>query len=77
MSQENNVNISNESNVFVSAFKSKLGRTPYEFISKKIKTGSQIDDIKYLFNIISVEIARQNNCEFFDFDNFYNTEDEE
>ena len=77
MLNENDANINNELNVFVSAFKSNRGRTPYEFISGKIKTGSQIDAIKHLFNIFSAEIAQQNNCEFFDFDNFYNTEAKE
>lgn len=58
-------------NIFINAFRNRLGRTPYENIHKKIDTGSQIDDIRYLFNIIAAEISRKNNCKYFDFDYFY------
>lgn len=58
-------------NIFIDAFKNRLGRTPYEYIYKKIDAGSQIDDISYLFNIIAAEISRNNNCRYFDFDYFY------
>ena len=61
----------NELNVFISAFKNRFGKTPNEYIARKISTGSHIDDIKYLFNIIAVEIADKNQCKYFDFDNFY------
>ena len=53
------------------AFKKRLGRTPNDYINEKIKTGSQLDAVKYLFNIVAAEIANQNNCKFFDFDYFY------
>lgn len=62
----------NNPNFFVEAFKKRLGRTPTEYINEKIKTGSQIDAVKYLFNIIAAEISNQNDCKFFDFDHFYN-----
>lgn len=62
----------NNPNFFVEAFKKRLGRTPTEYINEKIKTGSQIDAIKYLFNVVAAEISNQNNCNFFDFDHFYN-----
>ncbi len=58
-------------NIFNDAFKERLGRTPYEYIYKKIDTGSQIDDIRYLFNIIAAEISQKNNCRYFAFDYFY------
>lgn len=57
--------------IFNDAFKNRLGRTPYEYIYKKMDTGSQIEDIRYLFNIIAAEISRKNNCRYFDFDYFY------
>lgn len=60
-----------ELNLFIDAFKKRLGRTPQEYIDKKIKTGSRLDDIKYLFNIIAFEISNRNKCSFFDFDYFY------
>ena len=53
------------------AFKKRLGRTPNDYINEKIKTGSQLDAVKYLFNIVAAEISNQNNCKFFDFDYFY------
>lgn len=62
----------NNPNFFVEAFKKRLGRTPDEYINEKINTGSQIDAIKYLFNVVAAEISNQNNCNFFDFDHFYN-----
>lgn len=58
-------------NVFINAFKKRLGRTPLEYIDQKIKTGSRLDDVKYLFNILAAEISNRNNCKFFDFDYFY------
>lgn len=64
-------NVRKELDVFVSAFQKRLRRTPYEYIDKKIKAGSRIEDVEYLFNIVSAEIAQENKCEFFDFDNFY------
>ena len=56
---------------FVKAFQNRLHRTPYEYIDEKIATGSKIDDIRYLFNVVSAEISLQNSCEYFDFDYFY------
>lgn len=56
---------------FITAFQKRLGRTPNEYINEKLKTGSDFDAIKYLFNIVAAEISNQNNCKFFDFDYFY------
>ena len=53
------------------AFKKRIGRTPNDYINEKIKTGSQLDAVKYLFNIVAAEISNRNNCKFFDFDYFY------
>lgn len=55
---------------FIEAFRRRLGRTPNEYINKKLKTGSDFEAIKYLFNIVAAEISTQNNCKFFDFDFF-------
>lgn len=63
----------NDLNIFVCAFQKRLGRTPNEYITEKISTGSYIDDIKYLFDIVSAEISYKNGCKYFDFDYFYNT----
>lgn len=56
---------------FIEAFRRRLGRTPNEYIIEKLKTGSDFEAIKYLFNIVSAEISNQNNCKFFEFDYFY------
>lgn len=63
----------NNPNFFVEAFIKRLGRTPNEYINEKINSGSQIDAVKYLFNIIAAEISNQNDCKFFDFNYFYNS----
>lgn len=63
--------------IFVSAFKEGVGKTPKEFIMRKIETGSKIEDIKYLFEVLSDEISLTNNCENYEFDCFYTTESEQ
>lgn len=65
--------INSNPHFFIDAFKKRIGRSPSEYISEKLKTGSQLDAVKYLFNIVAAEISNQNNCKFFDFDYFYNT----
>lgn len=55
---------------FVKAFEERLGRTPDEYISEKLQAGSQVDDVKYLFNIIACEISQRIGCKFYDFDYF-------
>ena len=57
---------------FSKVFQNRLHRTPNEYIEEKIKTGSKIDDIRYLFNVVAAEISLQNSCKYFDFDYFYN-----
>lgn len=60
--------------IFIMAFERRLGRNPFEYINEKIKNGSQINDIKYLFDVISAEISIQNKCKSIDFDYFYKTD---
>ncbi len=73
----NSTNIKNAHGIdnFVTAFEKRLGRTPCEYIEEKIGTGSNINDIKYLFDIMAAQISNMNDCEFFDFDFFYKLED--
>ena len=61
----------NDPEFFINAFQKRLGRTPAEFISGKIETGSSMGAIEHYFNILSAEVSRQNNCKFFEFDYFY------
>lgn len=56
---------------FITVFKKRLNRTPNEYINEKLKTGSDFEAVKYLFNIVAAEISTQNNCKFFDFNYFY------
>lgn len=55
---------------FNDAFQKRLGRTPEEYISEKLKAGSQVGDVKYLFNIMACEISQRIGCKFYDFDYF-------
>lgn len=56
---------------FTHAFQKRLGCTPDQYIAKKLDTGSRVDDIKYLYNMIAAEIAHRNNYKFFEFEYFY------
>lgn len=48
--------------VFETAFQKKLGQTPVDYLIGKIRGGSSISSIEYLFDILSAEIAMQNHC---------------
>ncbi len=48
--------------VFEAAFEKALGQTPVDYLVGKIKNGSSLSSIEYLFDIISAEIAVKNNC---------------
>ena len=48
--------------VFETAFEKKLGQTPVDYLICKVKSGSSVSSIEYLFDIISAEIAMKNNC---------------
>ncbi|MCI6639225.1 MAG: nucleoside triphosphate pyrophosphohydrolase [Pygmaiobacter massiliensis] len=63
-------NLSNRQK-FEAAFAKRLGESPTEFIQKKLYSGSKISDIRYLYDIMASEIARQNNCPKQDFSLYY------
>ena len=69
--QQKRVPLNTNPQFFIEAFRRRLGRTPNEYINEKLKTGSDFEAVKYLFNIVAAEISTQNNCKFFDFDYFY------
>ncbi len=76
-SNENSNNRNGSSNynyqleAFRRAFVNKLGKSPKEYIRNKINVGSEVNDVRYLFNIVANKIAKDNNCKLFDFDYFY------
>ena len=53
---------STSSDYFINAVQRRLGCTPTEYIDKKLKAGSQLDAVKYLFDVIAAEVAQHNNC---------------
>lgn len=56
---------------FELVFQTRLGQTPFEWVKMKVEGGSQLESIKYLFEISAAEIARQNNCVPQPFDRYY------
>ena len=57
--------------LFAGHFEQRLKCTPLQYIERKIKNGSRVDDVEYLFNIISAEISNRNQCAFVEFKYFY------
>ena len=66
-----NVPLNSGSPAFERAFFSRLGQSPVEWLESKVRAGSRIEDIKYLYEISAAEIARQNNCVPQPFDRYY------
>ena len=56
---------------FEAAFAKRLGKTPLEFVLQKLHSGSKVADIRYQYEIMAVEIARQNDCRKQDFSRYY------
>lgn len=57
--------------IFEVAFFDRIEQTPVEFLTEKIKTGSDKESTRYLFDIMSAEIGRLNNCICLGFDHYY------
>ena len=57
--------------IFEVAFFARIEQTPVEFLMEKIKAGSDKESTRYLFDIMSAEIARLNNCICLGFDHYY------
>jgi len=56
---------------FESAFIARIGQTPEQFITSKLKAGSTVNDTRYLYVITADAIAKQNNCLAFPFEQYY------
>lgn len=54
--------VNNNPKVFETAFEKRLGQSPVDYLIGKIQSGSSVSAIEYLFDIVSAEIARKNNC---------------
>ena len=63
--------IKKDPKVFEKAFLERLDRYPTDFVMDKIQSGSDIGSVRYLYEILSAEIARKNNCICVDFDIYY------
>ena len=65
------MNSSSDRQKFEAAFAKRLGKTPSEFVQQKLHSGSKVADIRYQYEIMAVEIARQNGCQKQDFSLYY------
>lgn len=63
--------INSSPEAFEDAFLNRLGVSPINWISEKVKTGSDLSSIQHLFEVLSAEIARKNNCVPQSFNRYY------
>ena len=54
--------VSKDPAVFEKAFHIRLGQSPEDYLLEKIRGGSDLASIEYLFNMMGAEIARANHC---------------
>ena len=55
--------VNKDPKVFEAAFQKRLGESPTDYLVEKIRSGSDLASIEYLFDIVSAEIAMKNHCE--------------
>ncbi|MBE6985133.1 MAG: hypothetical protein E7434_05940 [Ruminococcaceae bacterium] len=65
------VSVAPKTDRFESAFKERLGRSPIDYIAEKIASGSDAHSTRYLFDIVSAEIASKSLCVCPGFDYYY------
>lgn len=63
--------------IFTAAFTDRLGQDPVTYLISKVTSGSDLDSIHYLFDIISAEIEMKNNCLSQGFDVYFQQANEE
>lgn len=56
---------------FDKAFEERIGRDPATYISEKIAAGSDVESVRYLFDIVAAEIELRNRCKSPGFDYYY------
>lgn len=66
-----NTPISKDPKVFESAFETKLGQAPVDYLIAKIQGGSSVSSISYLFDIVAAEIVMKNHCVSKGFEFYY------
>lgn len=57
--------------VFEDAFRARLDLSPVDFIAEQVSAGSDVSAVRYLYDIMSAEIARKSNCICVGFDKYY------
>ncbi len=57
---------------FENAFFQHLGQHPYEWILQRIKAGTDVKTIQYLYETIAEAISKMSNCTSVRFDDYYN-----
>ena len=57
--------------VFEDAYSRRIGQNPVEWIQAKVKSGTALDTIKYLFEINAAAIADRNHCMAQSFEKYY------
>ena len=61
----------NQATPFETAFISQIGQDPTSYISSKISSGSDLNAIRYLFEIIEAEVEKKSKCKSPGFDFYY------
>ena len=63
--------VSKNPKVFEDAFEKNLGQHPAEYLIEKLRGGSTVSSIEYLFDILSADIAMKNHCTSKGFNYYY------
>ena len=71
LSNSNNSQNINNNLPFDNAFKDRIGQDPTAYISSKLASGSDLDAVRYLFDIIAAEIELKSKCKSPGFDFYY------
>ena len=69
--QKKKMPISTSPKVFEDAYSRRIGQNPVEWIRAKVKSGTALDTIKYLFEINAAAIADRNHCMVQSFEKYY------
>ena len=63
--------VSKNPKVFEDAFEKSIGQHPADYLIEKLRGGSSVSSIEYLFDILSADIAMKNRCTSKGFDYYY------